>query len=188
MRCVCRRGPEGGPRTGTSEAPSDVFGVRVPAEVARVRAADKRVCRPGCGWLARLLTRVPDIGTLRSMRVAEEKLKKLCAEKGLSMKGLLAESGVSKNAFYSLARRKNILPHSITAIADTLGISASAFLEATPSPVEKARELLDNVDRIKKQHKDADPDNIRHTLRLLEEKPWDRLRRALTRAQRFDFQ
>lgn len=104
------------------------------------------------------------------------------------MSELLAQAGVSRNAFYTLARKRNILPRSISAIAATLNISTSEFLEAELSPVERAQKLYSEVDRITNEHKNVDPDNVRHTLQLLAEKPVDRLRRALTRAQRFDFQ
>ena len=122
------------------------------------------------------------------MKVAEDRLKYICAKRGMSISELLSQSGVSRNAFYTLARKKNILPRSITAIADTLNVSASDFMEVELSPTEKTRKLYSEVDRVKKAHKDVDPDNVRHTLQLLEEQPVDRLRRALTRAQRFNFQ
>lgn len=122
------------------------------------------------------------------MKIAGNKLKSICSERGITISELLAQSGVSRNAFYTLARKKNILPRSIAAIADTLNISASEFMEVEQSPIEKARKLHNEVDRIKKAHKDVDIDNVRHTLRLLDEEPVARLRRALTRAQRFDLQ
>jgi len=104
------------------------------------------------------------------------------------MSELLAQSGVSRNAYYTLARKKNILPQSITAIAETLSVSASELVKADPSPLGKAQEVYREVDRIRKEHRDVDPDNVRHTLQLLDKKPVERLRRALTRAQRFNFQ
>lgn len=122
------------------------------------------------------------------MKIAEDKLKYICSERGITISELLSQSGVSRNAFYTLARKKNILPRTITAIADTLNISASEFMEVEQAPVEKAQKLYDEVKRIRKEHKDVDTDNVRHTLQLLDEEPVDRLRRALTRAQRFNFQ
>ena len=122
------------------------------------------------------------------MRMAEDKLKSICSEQGMSISDLLNQAGISRNAFYTLARKKNVLPHSIRAIANTLNISASEFMEPEQSPVEKAQKLYSEIGRVKKAHKDVDPDNVRHTLQLLDEKPVDRLRRALTRAQRFNFQ
>jgi len=123
-----------------------------------------------------------------NMKVAEDRLKNICAERGITISELLAEAGVSRNAFYTLARKKNILPRSISAIAATLRIPASELVETEPSPVERAQELYAEVDRITDKHRGADPDNVRHTLQLLTEKPVDRLRKALTRAQRFNFQ
>jgi hypothetical protein len=39
------------------------------------------------------------------------------------------------------------------------------------------------VNRIVKRHPGVDPDNIRHTLLLLDEEPIERLRRALQRGR-----
>jgi hypothetical protein len=44
--------------------------------------------------------------------------------------------------------------------------------------------LLNKVDDIARKYKNIDPDNIRHTLLLLQEPPIERLRRALTRGQK----
>lgn len=122
------------------------------------------------------------------MRIMEDRLKALCAQRGLSISALLARAGVSRNAFYSLLRKQNVLPASITRIADSLGVPAVAFMQAEPTVVEKARRLYREIERIKHKHEEVDPDNVRHTLLLLDERPVDRLRRALTRGQRFDFQ
>jgi len=47
--------------------------------------------------------------------------------------------------------------------------------------------LINRVQNITHRHAHADPDNIRHTLILLGEKPVERLRRALLRARRIEF-
>ncbi|MFH0924994.1 MAG: hypothetical protein V1872_05070 [bacterium] len=53
--------------------------------------------------------------------------------------------------------------------------------------MNKINKLLNTLEEIMRHHKNADRDNVRHTLLLLEEKPIDRLRRALIRAGKFNF-
>lgn len=43
------------------------------------------------------------------------------------------------------------------------------------------------LQQVLNQNPDLEPDNVRHTLLLLQEPPIDRLRRSLTRAQKFNF-
>ena len=119
------------------------------------------------------------------MRIATKELKKLCAQNGLTLSQLLKRAEVSKNAYYSLARKDSILPKSVLAIADHLGVRPSAFLEERPEE-NRWKVLLEEFEWIAARNHHADRDNIRHTLLLLEEPPIERLRRALTRGQRFD--
>jgi len=120
------------------------------------------------------------------MRLAVDKVKKLCAERGVSLAALLREAEVSRNAYYTLSRKPSVLPRSIRALASGLGVKPSTFLEERDSPSEDARLLIGQIDRIERFHRIHDRDNVRHTLLLLREKPIDRLRRALTRGQRPD--
>ena len=124
---------------------------------------------------------------LKIMKICKEKLKKLCEKKQITLNQLLREAGVSRNAYYSLLRKNSVLPKSIAAMASKLNVSPSAFLEEESLSLQKARALLARVDKISKHHKVSDPDNIRHTLLLLEEEPVNRLKRALLRAQKFAF-
>jgi transcriptional regulator with XRE-family HTH domain len=119
------------------------------------------------------------------MRISRERLKKLCAKKNLTLSQLLKKSGVSKNAYYSLARKDTVLPKSVLAIADHLGVKPSAFLEERPEK-NRWKNLLEELEWISARNHHADRDNIRHTLLLLEEPPIERLRRALTRGQKLD--
>ena len=105
----------------------------------------------------------------------------------MSLSQVLAEAGVSRNAYYSLLRKESILPKSVHAIAALLEVEPSAFLETLDLEEQRTARLYAKVNRIKKVHKKVDADNVRHTLLLLEEKPIDRLRRALTRGQKFNF-
>lgn len=117
------------------------------------------------------------------MRIDTDKIKNLCRRRKLTLDHLLKEAGVSRNAYYSLARRQNILPNSIVAIARAMDVSPSNLLKDEAS---MARHLLTEVDRIAAQNPGIDRDTVRHTLLLLREKPIDRLRRALIRGRQFD--
>ena len=46
-----------------------------------------------------------------------------------------------------------------------------------------AGRLIESVQAVLAQHPQADPDNVRHTLILLEQPPLERLRRSLTRGR-----
>ena len=46
-----------------------------------------------------------------------------------------------------------------------------------------AARLMESVQAVLAQHPQADPDNVRHTLILLEQPPLERLRRSLTRGR-----
>ena len=120
------------------------------------------------------------------MRISPDKLKDLCKKKQHNLKQLLHKAGVSRNAYYSLVRKNSVLPKSIIAIANQLDVPPSAFLEEESRIQQRAQLLLVTLDNIMKRHKKADRDNVRHTLLLLQEKPINRLRRALLRAQKFD--
>ena len=121
------------------------------------------------------------------MRISPEKLKALCKKKQQNLRMVLHHAGVSRNAYYSLARKTSVLPKSIIAIASQLDVQPSAFLEEESLIQQRVQLLLATLDKIMKRHKKADPDNVRHTLLLLQEKPINRLRRALLRGQKFDF-
>ena len=108
---------------------------------------------------------------------------RLCDKQGIPLTALLEESGVSRNAFYSLARRESVLPRSLHAVAERLGVSPSVLLQEEGTLKQQGRALQRRVAAIRKRHPDIDPDTIRHTLILLAEKPVERLRRALRRGR-----
>ncbi len=122
------------------------------------------------------------------MKIDMKRLKSICAGQDLTLSELLQSAGVSRNAFYTLARQDSILPRSIQVIANHLQIPPSSFLADEGSDTQKGMNLIRRVRNIVNHHELADPDNIRHTLILLEEKPVERLRRALLRARRFNIQ
>lgn len=111
------------------------------------------------------------------------KVDSLCRQRNTRIGELLHEAGVSRNAFYTLARKRSVVPQSLIRIAEHLGVSVSALLDDVVTPAERIKSLLAEATRISKRQKDADRDNIRHTLILLDEQPVERLRRALRRGR-----
>ena len=120
------------------------------------------------------------------MRISIARIKALCRERGETLSGLLAAAGVSRNAFYSLARRKSVFPRTLEAVGARLGVRPDALLTADDAGTEEMRALLADVDEIVRRNRGIDRETARHTLVLLKEKPVDRLRRALVRSQRPD--
>lgn len=101
----------------------------------------------------------------------------------MALGDLLREAGVSRTAYYSLARKDSVLPKSLEAIARQLNISPADFLEDNRRIEAEARALLARAGQMAQAHPGADFDTIRHTLILLKMEPIERLRRALLRAQ-----
>ncbi len=121
------------------------------------------------------------------MYLSPEKLKKIALRKGFSLKTLLRRAKVSKTAYYSLARKTNLLPKSILQLAQVLEIRPSAFIEETSADERKAFKRLGILEEILRDHPEADRDNIWHSLILLDEKPIERLQRSILRANTFNF-
>jgi len=118
------------------------------------------------------------------MRISIQAIKDQCLQQKITISELLTKAGVSRNAFYTLAREDSILPKSVRAIAKSLKISPSEFLTEDDPETERMKLLLNKVDELAGKYKQVDRDNIRHTLLLLSEPPIDRLRRALTRGRK----
>jgi hypothetical protein len=122
----------------------------------------------------------------KAMRVNLDMIKTICDRQGTNLAETLREAGVSRNAFYSLARRDSIAPRSLTAVAEQLGVPVNELLEDSVSPAERMVALAQEASRIARSHPNADVENIRHTLILLDEKPIERLERALRRGRQFN--
>jgi DNA-binding Xre family transcriptional regulator len=120
------------------------------------------------------------------MRLSAHKVKRACQRRQLKLKEALAGAEVSRTAYYSLVRSDSVLPKSLLALADFLGIEPGDLLEQTIGPGLRAKLLLRKVERILAIHPEADRDNIRHTLLLLEEQPVERLERGLLRGGTLD--
>ena len=121
------------------------------------------------------------------MRIDVIRLREIAGKRGLSLAALLAESGVSKTAFYHLVHKDSVLPASLRALGETLSIRPGAFLTEEKPEVTKIRHIRNLTDRIVAGHPKLDRDNVRLTLLLLEEKPVQRLRRSLIRGRKSDF-
>jgi transcriptional regulator with XRE-family HTH domain len=117
------------------------------------------------------------------MRLDLDLVRRLSDREGIPLSRLLQESGVSRNAFYTLARQRTILPRSLHRIAERLGVSPSRLLRDEGNLQQQGRALLQRMAAIRIRHPGIDPDTIRHTLVLLEERPVERLRRALRRGR-----
>jgi len=117
------------------------------------------------------------------MRLDLSKIKEECRRRGVTLSELLERAGVSRNAFYSLARRDFLMPRSLRSVAAELHLTPSAILVDEEALLAGMRELQQRVDGIIARNPDCDRDNARHTLLLLREEPVERLRRALRRAR-----
>lgn len=115
-----------------------------------------------------------------------KKLGGLCSGREISLARVLGDAGVSRNAFYTLARKASVFPRSVRAVAARLGVKPSEFMDEEDPQIAKMRVLLGRVDRIAREYPEIDRDNVRHMLLLMEEEPVERLRRALLRAQKPD--
>lgn len=111
-----------------------------------------------------------------------ERIRDACRARGQTLTRALACAAVSRNAFYTLARRESVLPRSLCAVAAVLGVSPAALLTDNTPREERMKRLLTEVDGIVRRHPGADRDNIRHALLALQRSPLERLQTALSRA------
>jgi transcriptional regulator with XRE-family HTH domain len=120
------------------------------------------------------------------VKLSSDLIRKLSRKRGLTLQSLLKEAGVSRTAYYSLARKSSVLPGSVTAIASALGVPPTAILEPSPPAEQEAQVRLRRVRKILRQHPGASFENVWHTLVLLDESPVERLRRSLLRGRAID--
>lgn len=121
------------------------------------------------------------------MRISKKKLEDISRKQGLTLKDLLEKSFVSKTAYYNLIYRDRLLPGSVYALADALGVMPSDFLEELNPEEKKMYDIINTTDEIISENPDIDRENVRHTLLLLEEEPVERLKRGLIRGRKFNF-
>ncbi len=118
------------------------------------------------------------------MRFDASVVRDLARMQGLSLGEALRRAGVSRTAFYSLARRPTALPGTVTALARALGVPPSRLLrEQTLSRPNRARALVREARRIRARHRHSEFENLWHTLKLLELTPAERLARSLVRGR-----
>lgn len=116
------------------------------------------------------------------MRLSAAKVRRLARARGLTLSEALRRAEVSRNAFYSLARRPTVVPRTVHALGASLGVPSSELLdEAPPSPRERGAALLREARRIHARNPRSSFDNIWHTLWLLDVSPAERLQRSLIR-------
>lgn len=111
-----------------------------------------------------------------------ERIRMWGGARGEGLGQLLRKARVSRTAYYSLARKDNVLPGSIRRIAKTLGVSPGEILVDEESLKAEARQLAERAVEIAARSRGVSPENVRHTLILLRRDPIERLRGALTRA------
>jgi hypothetical protein len=118
------------------------------------------------------------------MRLDGDKIRSLARARGLTLTEALRRADVSRNAFYHLVRQPTVVPRSIHALGEVLGVRTSDLLDdAVPPPDDRATALLREARRIHARHPKASFENIWHTLWLLEVSPAERLQRSLVRGQ-----
>ena len=117
------------------------------------------------------------------MRIHTSNLKALCRERRIRLHELLAESRVSRTAYYSLTRKESVLPKSVCRIAQRLGVSPLRFLDDPSAPVRRIRELQGRTDLICRRDPACDRDVVFRTLMNLDLPPVERLRKALIRGR-----
>ena len=118
------------------------------------------------------------------MKLDADMARELARRQGLTLSEVLRRAGVSRTAFYSLARRPSVVPRTVTAVARVLGLPPSRLLRETPDVVrDRALDLAREARRIHARHRGSDFANLWHTLNLLELTPAERLARSLVRGR-----
>lgn len=117
------------------------------------------------------------------MRLSGSLVRNLCARRGRRLGEVLRKAGVSRTAYYSLARKDHVLPGSVLRLARELGVRPGDVLEDEAERQAAMRRLAAESREIARSVK-GDSENVRHTRILLGLEPAERLRRALLRGGR----
>jgi transcriptional regulator with XRE-family HTH domain len=117
------------------------------------------------------------------MRFSAKRIRELAASRGLSLSALLREAGVSRTAYYSLARRESAFPKSVSRLADTLGVTETDLFEAVTARRNELDPVVAEARRIAAKHPGIEFENIWHTLLVLRETPLQRLQGSLRRGR-----
>jgi hypothetical protein len=116
------------------------------------------------------------------MRFDADGVRDLARRQALSLGEALRRAGVSRTAFYSLARRPTALPGTITSLARVLGVAPTRLLRGEASS-GRSEALVREARRIRTRSRQSEFENLWHTLNLLELPPAERLVRSLVRGR-----
>ena len=120
------------------------------------------------------------------MRLDAEKLRKYLKREEVTLERALLSARLSKTTYYHLARKQNLLPKALCALAAAL--KTTPYTLITQQTVqEKMQRLYRRVDAILTRYPKADRQNVLHTLLLLQENPLQRLQRSLQRGRYLHF-
>jgi len=118
------------------------------------------------------------------MRIAHRRIRQLASELELPLRTLLQRAGISRTAYYSLARRPTVLPKTIHALAESLHVPITEILEEpAPALTVEALRRLEAARAICAADSAASFENIWHSLCLMDLAPIDRLNRSLVRGR-----
>lgn len=118
------------------------------------------------------------------MELDADRVRELARERGYTLSGVLRSAGVSRTAFYSLARRSSVVPASVRAIARTLAVPVADLLREEESvSADRAAALLEEARGICRRKPTLPFDDVWHALVLLDLPPVERLNRSLTRGR-----
>lgn len=120
------------------------------------------------------------------MKLSAKRIKRRCARLGITLSQMLEQAKVSRTAYYSLARKESVLPGSVRAIANQLGVAPSRILIEADAAERRAAALLRVAKKVVRKNPGASFENVWHTLMLLQDPPVDRLRRSLLRGRALD--
>jgi transcriptional regulator with XRE-family HTH domain len=120
------------------------------------------------------------------MKLSTERIRALCARSDMTLTEALERANVSRTAYYSLVRKESVLPGSVRAIADQLGVAPSKILVEAGPGERRAQALLRIAKKVIRKNPGASFENVWHTLMLLDDPPIDRLRRSLLRGRALD--
>ena len=91
------------------------------------------------------------------MKLNTESIRKMSRDRGLGLGELLKQAGVSRTAYYSLARREELLPASIRRLAKALDVSPESILLDEQKLAEEMRHIAQKAEALAAQHKGANP-------------------------------
>jgi lambda repressor-like predicted transcriptional regulator len=118
------------------------------------------------------------------MKLSSEQIRRLAKARGTTLGALLERAGVSRTAYYSLARRPTVLPKSVHALAKALGVHPTEILGESAATMDAlAAVRLNEARAICAEDSGASFENVWHTLCLLDSPPIERLNRSLTRGR-----